>query len=220
MVICIPLALSGRLRRLLRSSLTRRTSPQLNTPAKQPRGNVVTRTIHQSAHAPYAQTPDLEHTRVRAAEAANPAAKEDSRCCGWYLARLSHTGRGIYCTIGCSDGVSQWDLGVIQKAGFVRGFQDRLEKTSTTLALGHKIWQYIGPLRSRDIPSPVSLWLRNGGLGAEGTEIWQALQVGRLQRARFYEITSYIWEEPKVMLGFKGRFAFLSERGLNNVFDV
>lgn len=65
MVICILYALRGGLRRLLRSSLTLRTSPQLNMLAKQPRGNVVTRTIHQSAHAPYAQTPDLKHTRLR-----------------------------------------------------------------------------------------------------------------------------------------------------------
>lgn len=42
-----------------------RTSPQPNTPAKQPRGNVVTRTIHQSAHALYAQTHDLKHTHPR-----------------------------------------------------------------------------------------------------------------------------------------------------------
>ncbi len=198
MVICIPYALRGGLRRLLRSSLTLRTSPQPNMLAKQPRGNVVTRTIHQSAHAPYAQTPDLKH----APETAVPAAREDSRCYGWYLARLSHAGRGIYCTIGCSDGVSQWDLSVIQRAGFVRAFQDHPEKTSTmlrfTLALGHKIWQYIGPLWSGDIP-PVSCcrFPRDGGLGAKGTEIWHALQVVRLQRVCFLK-SHFIYERsPK-----------------------
>lgn len=161
---------------------------------------------------------------------AHPAAGDDSRCRRWYLARLSRAGRRIYCTIGYSDGVSRWDLGVIQRAGFVRAFQDRLEKTTktarTTVASGHKIWQYVGPLGSGDIP-PVCLagcfellFPERRGIRCIRDKNMTCSTSCETSKSLLFKIAFHIPGELKVILSFSGHCAFLSERGLNNVFDV
>lgn len=196
MVICIHRALSAGLHRSLRRSPTLQNLPS-RTRLPNNRDVMLLHARSIKAHMLRTHRHLTSNTlpRKNAQRRCIQQPEMTAGCRRWYLARLSRAGRRIYCTIGYSDGVSRWDLGVIHRAGFVRAFQDRLEKTTktvrSTVASGHKIWQYIGPLGSGDIRLCVSLpvWSccfpRDEGFGALGTKIWHAPQVVRLLRVCF-----------------------------------
>lgn len=220
MVICMRRALSGGLRRSLRRE-------HLPSRTRLPNNRDVMSLHARSIKAHMLRTHSRLTSNTPPRGNAHPAAGDDGRCRRWYLARLSRAGRRIYCTIGYSDGVSRWDLGVIQRAGFVRAFQDRLEKTTktarTTVASGHKIWQYVGPLGSGDIP-PVCLagcfellFPERRGIRCIRDKNMTCSTSCETSKSLLFKIAFHIPGELKVILSFSGHCAFLSERGLNTV---
>lgn len=220
MVICIHRALSAGLHRSLRRSPTLQNLPS-RTRLPNNRDVMLLHARSIKAHMLHTHRHLTSNTlpRKNAQRRCIQQPEMTAGCRRWYLARLSRAGRRIYCTIGYSDGVSRWDLGVIHRAGFVRAFQDRLEKTTktvrSTVASGHKIWQYIGPLGSGDIP-PVYLvaglellFPKRRGIRCIRDKNMTCSTSCETSESLLFKIAFHIPGELKVILSFSGHCALL-----------